>query len=606
MSGAATLHRAAEALRAGRAADALTLAEAWLEERPDEAEGLHLRALALGQMSRWEEADATFSRALSRHPQPSAVSANRGNMLRRAGEPARAVDAYREALRHDPRNQAARFALGLALRDAGEGEAAREVLSALVADAPGHSGALNALGLMARDAGDEAGARALFDQAVRANPRSVAALCNRAALRRFSGDAAGALADAEQACAAAPNTPDAWLQRAHALRAVSRADEAEAAFRQAIAVGALREDVHADYAAWRWERGEADAFLSSYDEVVARAQGRAPVAGLLLSKARLASRAGRPDIALSAADAALAERPGAPDALALRGDVRRRMGALDLALADLRAAHEAAPEDFAVRHDYAEALLAAQRFAEAEALLSGDAPMAHLQRHVALKALAWRGQGDERYRAFYDLERFVATPIIETPPGYADLAAFNAALAQVIERLHATTARPLDQTLFNGTQSVGRLWNEPYPEIEALKAALLKAAKAFVSALPDDPGHPFLKQKSLDLEPAGSWSVRLHSGGGHVDHIHPAGWISAAYYVVVPDIITDEARGGWLRLGGSGVPGLAFEPERWVKPEPGKAVFFPSYVWHGVEPFEGEAIRVSAPFDLRPARQPQN
>ena len=29
-------------------------------------------------------------------------------------------------------------------------------------------------------------------------------------------------------------------------------------------------------------------------------------------------------------------------------------------------------------------------------------------------------------------------------------------------------------------------------------------------------------------------------------------------------------------------------------------IFFPSYMWHGVEPFESEDVRVTAPFDLLP------
>ena len=34
---------------------------------------------------------------------------------------------------------------------------------------------------------------------------------------------------------------------------------------------------------------------------------------------------------------------------------------------------------------------------------------------------------------------------------------------------------------------------------------------------------------------AGAWSVQLHREGFHVNHLHPQGWISSAYYVDVPD-----------------------------------------------------------------------
>jgi hypothetical protein len=38
-----------------------------------------------------------------------------------------------------------------------------------------------------------------------------------------------------------------------------------------------------------------------------------------------------------------------------------------------------------------------------------------------------------------------------------------------------------------------------------------------------------------------------------------------------------------------------------VKPEAGKLVLFPSYMWHGVEPFESDAPRLTVAFDALPA-----
>ena len=151
----------------------------------------------------------------------------------------------------------------------------------------------------------------------------------------------------------------------------------------------------------------------------------------------------------------------------------------------------------------------------------------------------------------------------------------------------------------------GRLWSEPDPAIQALKQRLLEAAGAYVSRLPDDPGHPFLARKSTRLECAGAWSVMLSSGGGHVDHIHPEGWISASYYVRVPEEVSGldpeaDEKAGFLRLGASGVDGVGLSAEKWVKPEPGAVVFFPSYIWHGVEKFTSQTPRITAPFDLTP------
>jgi hypothetical protein len=122
--------------------------------------------------------------------------------------------------------------------------------------------------------------------------------------------------------------------------------------------------------------------------------------------------------------------------------------------------------------------------------------------------------------------------------------------------------------------------------------------------LPDDPDHPFLSQKTRNLVCAGAWSVMLSSGGGHVDHYHPQGWISASYYVRVPPEVGAGEKAGFLRLGGSGIAGVSLPPERWIRPEEGAVVFFPSYIWHGVEPFASTSPRVTAPFDLAPALSP--
>ena len=43
---------------------------------------------------------------------------------------------------------------------------------------------------------------------------------------------------------------------------------------------------------------------------------------------------------------------------------------------------------------------------------------------------------------------------------------------------------------------------------------------------------------------SGSWSVRLPGAGHHANHIHPAGWLSSAFYVALPDDGAGPARAG--------------------------------------------------------------
>jgi hypothetical protein len=97
---------------------------------------------------------------------------------------------------------------------------------------------------------------------------------------------------------------------------------------------------------------------------------------------------------------------------------------------------------------------------------------------------------------------------------------------------------------------------------------------------------------------SGSWSVRLTAGGRHSNHIHPAGWLSSAFYVALPD---KARRGpepaGWLTLGEVTELGLQLPPIRLIEPKPGRLVLFPSTMWHGTRAFQ-EGERLTVAFDV--------
>jgi len=84
-----------------------------------------------------------------------------------------------------------------------------------------------------------------------------------------------------------------------------------------------------------------------------------------------------------------------------------------------------------------------------------------------------------------------------------------------------------------------------------------------------------------------------------VNHVHPEGWISTACYVERPSVL--QGREGFLKLGEPGIPMEPLPPpERYVEPQLGRIVFFPSYMWHGTVPFTTEGTRMSVAFDIVP------
>jgi uncharacterized protein (TIGR02466 family) len=96
----------------------------------------------------------------------------------------------------------------------------------------------------------------------------------------------------------------------------------------------------------------------------------------------------------------------------------------------------------------------------------------------------------------------------------------------------------------------------------------------------------------------GCWSVRLGKEGFHVNHVHPEGWISSAYYAEVPSEVADtEAKSGWIKFGEPRFPVPGATPEKFVQPRVGTLVLFPSYMWHGTMPIHGDEPRMTVAYD---------
>ena len=592
------LQSAAAAFQQGRLEEALALGEKALQAAPGHPEAQHLVALALGRMGRVDDAVPLYDAAAQRHPQRHAILTNKGNALRAASRYEEAITAYTAATDANPQFAAAFEGLGAAHRQNKEPEKAEDALRKGLAVAPNHINLNNNLGVLLVDQGRRPEAIACFSIVLEQNPNALFALVNRGSALRFEGRTADALADHNRAVDLAPQDAEAQYQLGNSLRQAGDLPAAEAAYTRAISIAPQRPDIHGDLARMLWEMGESNRFLQPIESAIQKS----PSEGLLATKGELALRAGQLDVAENAASMALSLNENSARGYRILGRVRRHQGNLPAAVAELEASQRVAADDFETLHELAETLLAKGDYKAAVAVLERDPPGTHLQKHIAIKAIAMRLSGDEAYQRFYDYERLTRKIVIETPPGFASLKAFNDALVAAIEPLHATTAQPLDQTLYGGTQSVGRLWDEPNPVIQALKNALLQAASVYKSGLPDDPDHPFLARKPENLTCAGAWSVMLSSGGGHVDHIHPEGWVSAVYYVRVPPEVTNsDQHAGFLRIGASGIEGIDLPAERWIEPVEGAVFFFPSYIWHGVEKFASDGFRITAPFDLAPA-----
>jgi tetratricopeptide (TPR) repeat protein len=210
------------------------------------------------------------------------------------------------------------------------------------------------------------------------------------------------------------------------------------------------------------------------------------------------------------------------------------------------------------------------------------------QHATALLAAAWRLAGDPRYRALYDYDRLVGTYRIDPPEGWASLDAYLDDLGRALDALHGPLTHPVGQSLRHGSQTTRNLADYTTGPIRALFGALDAPIRRHIAAI----GAPGQNYAILS-----AWSVRLNMGGFHINHVHPEGWISSAFYVRVPKDL--QGSEGFLKFGEPGPPTAPhLPPEHLVKPEPGLLVLFPSYMWHGTVPFTSSDKRLSCAFDI--------
>ena len=191
----------------------------------------------------------------------------------------------------------------------------------------------------------------------------------------------------------------------------------------------------------------------------------------------------------------------------------------------------------------------------------------------------------------------VSTSWLDVPKGWANLDAYIADLAAGLNAAHTFRSHPFNQSIRHGSQ-VPDILQCDCAAIRALPDALHGPIKSYIAALGQN-GDTLRGRNTGNYALQGMWSIRASSGGFHIDHVHPKGWLSSACYVELPHVLNGKE--GWLKFGQPGVHTVpALEPEYFVEPAPGKLVLFPSYLWHGTIPFEDPTTRLTVAFDLAP------
>jgi len=525
-------------------------------------------------------------------------------------------------------------ALADLLGNAGHHDQALPLWTKLVSLQPNVADAHLNRAVTAANAGQHQQAVAAATEGLKRFPGHARLLATRAMALKNAGRIEEALVAFDRAIAADPDRALTRHNQAVTLRAASRFDDACDAYAASARLGMAGAQFHANWAAAALEAGQVEDANQLYEMALADDPGHEESLSAM-TRLHIEYRTGADPFGHYAALAqAQANSPNAwlrwANALALNKDYARAAdvagqglarhetdlplrivtafsrGMADDArgpMAELRALHELFPDNELLWATISQLGLRAGRpELAAEAALRMTARDPFHQTAWSILSLAWRLLDDPREHWLCDYERLVMQVEVTPPDGSLSAADYARAVADVLRPLHTTLEAPGNQSLRQGTQTAGSLFDNNDPAIQRFRQAVSDAAARAVTALPDDPDHPFLSRKATSFRFNGSWSVRLRAGGGHhVPHFHSEGWMSSAYYARLPDP-TDGASPdeGWIEFGRPPpIFNLGLGPRKLVEPKAGLLVLFPSYMWHGTIPF-GAGERLTAAFDYLP------
>lgn len=601
MAHRADLERAYGLLREGKLREAETVCRHVLEQLPRSAAATHLLGLIRKDAGDTAGGERLLAQSIELEPRSAEFRTNLANLLRRLGRLQEAERNYRDAVALDPRHRPARFGLARTLGDLHQFAAAEAECRTLIAADKSDPQVWTALAMLLRDQNRLAEAEAAYQQAITVDPGHATAHHNLGALLSQMERAEEALAALNRAQSLGVAGFELAFNRGRTLTQLYRTTEAEQAFAAAVALNPRHAEAQLNLARLRYMRQDPDF---ARDIAAAAAANRGDPASQLLHGIVL-WRSGDLQRAEGILRDLLAGQGPNPDVRCALAQVLHEAGRLQEAESEAMEAATAKPQDPKVVETLVVILLSRGRPDDAVPFIRAQrSRYPDDQGWIAYEATAARLLGQASYRELYDYTRLVRTYDLQPPPGWASMDELNAALREALNARHPFANHPLDQSLRNGSQTARNLLTESDPAIQAVMRAFEAPIQDYRQAMGTDRAHPLSMRNRGATRFAGAWSVQLRREGFHVNHIHPQGWISSAYYVSVPDEVHDVSlMSGWIKFGEPRYPVPGAQPELFIKPRPGRLVLFPSYMWHGTNPIHGPKLRTSIAFDAVPGER---
>ena len=596
------LRQAISALESGRFKDALHTCGGILSQQPNHSDALHVAALCSRHLGNIGDALSYFERCIKSNPRQPAVLGNYANALNQAGHYAQANSAYQSANALDKHNLDVLYnwanLLNLKLNRSHEALALIE--SAILLN-PKQSRLFVCRGNIRRAQDQFEEADLDYNTALQLTPNHVDALLNKGIAYRAAGNPAAAIECYKLIIDVNPENSGLWFNLGCAYYDIGDNTQAENCLLKALDLSPNFVPAHNALNQLYWVSEHDDKFMQSYE--TAR-QRRAYDEHLFLAQALTLSNAKRDQDAIDILYEALRYFPDNANLLHSLGAMYSKTSKSANALELFEQALRKAPDNSRYRIDMANTLIVQGDCARALEHLDHAGQFAPLDQEIwAYKGTCWRLLGDDRAGWLNNYEQFVDARLLDVPEGYDNLQHFMHELRHALLSLHKTKREPLDQSVRGGTQTLGNLFLVRNPVIQDYQTTLKTRIRNYIDALPTDANHPFLNRKMQQIQFSGAWSVKLISQGFHTNHVHPQGWLSGNSYIEIPKEITpeDASQAGWFKLGQTSMQ-LAGREHLAASycPAEGMSILFPSYMWHGTNPFSSDQPRLSAPFDVKP------
>jgi len=594
------------ALQQGRFWDCNQICKSILETDPEEPNALFMLGLSASQLGDFAGTGDAFAAALRVTPDRLDLLTAYGAFLRETGKPRESIAVLQRAAKLRPEIASNWHSLAISQLQLNLLEDARESALAILNLAPEQESSWEmAAAVLQRDRNTD-GAIETIEQGLAQLPNSPLLHYALAQLRRENCEFKVAAACYRRAENLGFRAADLYRNEAESLLEDGHPEKAVMAARRGLMRFPTDAQLHRTAARLHFESGsQGDPVANLLDS----AEKQSTSSALWETAIDLLTHLQRyEDVTSTLQKAFNSGCPKTPKLMSLKATNLARQGFKAAMIRDFETLLMRYPRELSPKLDFAIQLLSAGEPERAERILSNlinTDPTNQLA--LAHWGTALRVLGDDREHWLLDYSEMISSLDIRVPEEFPDAETYFSKIRSWLEKLHHSKSHPIDQSVRGGTQTNGHLFRFKDRIVMGLEQRIKAAVADILKGFPKDARHPFWRRRKQEATAdqflfSGAWSVRLRSQGFHSNHVHPMGWISSALYVGLPaEIKEPKDESGYIQFGAPDTElDLSLPPRCTVRPEVGKMILFPSYMWHGTVPFSSPQHRLSIAFDIIP------